>query len=241
MNDIQLKNIALKSIVLLAVLIVFLLIWLIAEPSAPVLVGIILSSIIIVCFLRPKLPIILLLLSIMFTEFYWMEVMGGYLKPFHLASVIMFFTFTVFYLEFLKLSRIFWLFILFVLICLVSIAFSGDRQDSLRSFILPIMLFSIAINSGMALFSQKINEETFGKIILYGSFITVLFGLIQMLLYSSAGYLLKFTEVQNSQIIIGKRPPSFFTEADTFGKFLSLPFFFLFRLRSIKKLNTTIK
>ncbi|MDH4130148.1 MAG: hypothetical protein OEV44_15445, partial [Spirochaetota bacterium] len=196
------------------------------EPSLFVFYGLILFPIIVICFLKPKISVIFLLLSIMFTEFYWIEVMGGYLKPFHLVSMIMFLTFTMFYVKFLKHSRIFWLFIVFMLICLISIIFSGDWKDSLRSFISPLILFSIAMNIGMALYSQKINEDTFKKIILYGSFIVVIFGLIQMAGYRFADTLLTLTEVQNAQIVIAKRPPSFFTEADTFGKFLSLPFLF---------------
>jgi len=55
---------------------------------------------------------------------------------------------------------------------------------------------------------------------------TVIFGIIQMIAYTFTDTLLTFTIGQDAQISIAKRPPSFFTEADTFGKFLSLPFLF---------------
>lgn len=221
------KNLILNGgVVIIAIIIGLLLIGLFFEPFIPILVSVILFPVIIFCFLKPKLPIFLLLLSIFFSEFYWIEVYGGYLKPFHLTSIIMFISFTIFYLKHLKHSKIFCFSIIFLFICLISIAFSDDWRDSLRSFILPLILFSIAINIAIALYKSEINDDIFVKIILYGGVIAVVFGIIQITTYSFTGILLTFTEVQDGQIVIAKRPPSFFTEADTFGKFLSFPFLF---------------
>ncbi len=219
------------------------LINLFSAPSIPVIIGIILFPLFIISTLKPKLPIFLLLISIMFTEFYWVEVMEGYLKPFHIISVILFMIFSVFHLRNLKLSKIFWFFVSFLLICLISIAFSTDWKDSLRSFILPLILFSITLNIFIALYSKKISEDLFIKIILYGSIITTIFAIIQIAAYSFTGILLTLTQGQDAQIVIAKRPPSFFTEADTFGKFLILPFLFFlpFALDKNNKYHKKIK
>lgn len=241
---IQAKNLVLNSsVVLIAVIIGLLLMGLFFEPSLPVLISIVLSPIIIFCFIKPILPIVLLLLSIIFTEFYWMEIMSGYLKPFHIISIILFMTFTIFHLKHLKNSKIFRFFLIFLFICSVSIAFSFDWKDSLRSFILPLILCSIAINIAIALYKTKINDESFMKIILYGGIITGAFGIIQMVTYTFTGALLTFTEAQDGQIIIAKRPPSFFTEADTFGKFFILPllFFLPFAIDKNNKYHKKIK
>lgn len=221
------KNLSVNfTVILTALLTGTFLVNLFSAPSQPVVIGIILFPLIVISTLKPKLPIVLLILSLMFTEFYWVEVMRGYLKPFHIISVILFIIFSVFHLKSLKPSKIFWLFVLFFLICLISIAFSTDWKDSLRSFILPLILFSIALNIAIALYNKKISENLFIKIILYGSIVVTIFAIIQMIAYSSAGTLLTLTQGQDAQIVIAKRPPSFFTEADTFGKFLIFPFLF---------------
>lgn len=219
------KNLFINTIIVITVATVtgIFLNNLLIAPSLPIIIAIALFPILIVSILKPELPIVLLLLSIMFTEFYWVEVMNGYLKPFHIISLILFITFTFFHSRHLKHSKIFWLFVLFIFICLISIGFSYDWKDSLRSFVLPLILFSIALNIAIALHNKKISGDLFIKIILYGSIIITLFAIIQMVAYSFIGILLTLTQGQDAQIVIAKRPPSFFTEADTFGKFLSLP------------------
>lgn len=219
------------------------LINLFSASSIPVIISIVLFPVFIISTLKPKLPIFLLLISIMFTEFYWVEIMEGYLKPFHIISVILFMIYSLFHLRYLKLSKIFWFFVIFLLICLISVAFSSDWKDALRSFILPLILFSITLNIAIALYSKKVSEDLFIKIILYGSILTTVFAIIQMTIYYFTGSLLTFTEVQDAQIVIAKRPPSFFTEADTFGKFLTLPFLFFlpFALDRNNKYHKKIK
>lgn len=237
------KNLLDIIVILIALLTGTFLFNLFSAPSLSIMIGVILFSLFIISILKPKLPIILLLLSIMFTEFYWMEVIEGYLKPFHIISVILFITFSVFNLKSLKKSKIFWFFIIFLLICLISIAFSSDWKDSLRSFGLPLILFSIALNIAIALYNKTISEDLFIKIILYGSIIVIVFAITQMAVYSISGRLLTLTQGQDAQIVIAKRPPSFFTEADTFGKFLIFPslFFLPFALNKNDKYNKKIK
>jgi len=196
------------------------------DPSLPIIICILSLPLLIVSILKSQILPVLLLISIMFTEFYWLEVMEGYLKPFHIVSVILFMIFSIFHLKPLKASKILQFFVVFLFICLISIVFSPDWKDSLRSFILPLILFSISVNIAIALYTKKISDDLFIKIILYGSVMTVIFGIIQMIAYTFTDTLLTFTIGQDAQISIAKRPPSFFTEADTFGKFLSLPFLF---------------
>lgn len=230
-------------VIAIALLIGTFLFNLLSAPSLPVVIGIILFPLIIISTLKPKLPIVLLLLSLMFTEFYWVEVMEGYLKPFHIISIVLFIIYSIFHLNNLKKSKIFLFFVVFIFICLISIAFSFDWKDSLRSFILPLILFTIALNIAIALHNKKINDELFTNIILYGSLITTIFGIAQIAAYAFTGTLLTLTDVQTGQIVIAKRPPSFFTEADTFGKFLILPFllFLPFALNKNNKYHKKIK
>jgi hypothetical protein len=243
-NNTALKNLVLRMSLILGALIVGLLLsGLLLEPSMPLVVALFLPPIIILFFVKPRVPIFLLLLSIMFTEFYWVKIMGGYLKPFHVASVLLFITFSLFHLRVLKHSKIFWLLVLFVACSLISIAFSGDWENSLRSFLLPLVLFSIALNIGIALHTGKISEETFIKVISFGSLVNVIFGLLQMAAYSLAGVLLTLTENQIGQIVTARRPPAFFTEADTFGKFLGLPLMLLlpFVIDKTHRLHRSLK
>lgn len=228
MHSVDSSNLIVTSTALFFTLLIgILLSGIVYEPSISLTITIAVIPTLIFFYLKPELPCVLLILSTMLTEFYWMEVMQGYVKPFHILSVLFFFVYTIFNLRFLKHSMIFKLFVLFMLISLASIGFSGDWQESLRSFILPLILFSIAVNVGIALHRKKISEEMFMKIVMYGSLIAVVFGLVQMVAYAFGGTLITLTDVQPDQIIRAKRPPSFFTEADNFGKFLCFPFLFL--------------
>lgn len=223
----ELRVLILKGgVTLIALLIGLLLSGVLGDLSDPVITALVLSPLLIFFFLKPELPAFLLLLSVMFTEFYWIEIMSGYLKPFHVLSILLFAIFSIFHMRVLKYSRIFWLFILFFLICFIGIVFADDPKDSFRSFLLPLTLFSIALNVGIVLHTNKVQQRTFIKIIMYGSLITVIFGILQISSYAFGNILLTLTETQQVQITFAKRPPSFFTEADTFGKFLSLPFLF---------------
>ncbi len=202
-------------------------------PSA-IMVVIVLLPIIIFFFLESKSPVYFLISAIMFTEFYWIEILEGYIKPFHIMSVLLFLIFSIYYLKIMRHSKILWLLFIFVLINMSGILFSINKIDSLRSFVLPVILITIAVNIFVCLYKDRLSLKSLEKIILIGSLVAVIFGVVQMVGYSFWGKLLTLTDVQNYQITLAKRPPSFFTEADTFGKFLIFPFFFLLPL-ALKK------
>ena len=213
--------------VLVAILFALLLSRFLFEPTNVIVTILVLSPIVIFFFLSPKFPIYLLILSIIFTEFYWIEVLEGYLKPFHIISVLLFLVYTIFYLRVLRRSKITWLLIAFIFINIICALLSENKMDSLRSFILPLILISIAINTAVALSTNRIYPDSLRKVILYGSLFAVFFGILQMLGYSFFDMLLTLTNRQDYQVALAKRSPSFFTEAVTFGKFLSFPFFLL--------------
>lgn len=210
--------------------------------SGIIMVILILLPIVIFWILAPKSPVYFLILTIIFTEFYWIEILGGYLKPFHVISALLLF-FLISYFTILKSSKIVWLLVSFIIMNIISILFSENKLDSLRSFILPLILISIAINIAMALYTKRLDTINLRKIVLYGSLIVVGFAISQMIAYSSFGISLTFTDSQNASIVLAKRPPSFFTEADTLGKFLSFPFFLLlpFALEKGRKSNRYFK
>lgn len=222
------RSLTINGVVILTAFIVGISITTLSMSSSmDITVLTIVSPLIIFFYLFPKFSVVLLLLSSMLSEFYWIEVMNGYLKPFHIISILLFIAYSLSNLKVLKQSRIFWLMIGFTFICFLSIGFSDDWRNSLRSFVLPLILFSISLNVSIALYNNKIEEQTFKNILVFGTLLTILLGLSQMIAYALSGTLLTLTKTQINQIIVAKRPPSFFTEADTFGKFLSFPFLFL--------------
>lgn len=218
----------------------FLLSGLLFNIPAVIMILLILASIIIFTLLEPKFLFYSSILAIIFTEFYWFEILGGYLKPFHILSILVFFFFSIFYLKILKHSKIIWLIIFFIIINIFVIVFSSNQVDALRSFVLPLILITIAVNMGVMLGMKKLTLAAVKDIVLYGTLIAIGFGFLQMIVYSISGGLLVLTEGQISQILIAKRPPSFFTEADTFGKFLSLPFFLFLPFTLEKKKQSII-
>jgi len=219
----------------LAIIFVLLLSEYLISPSGAIMKILVLSPITIFFFIKPKIPVYLLFLSVIFTEFLWIEILHGYLKPFHIISILLFLIYSIFHLKILGRSTIIKLFIAFIIINMISILLSKNVLDSLRSFVLPLILISIAVNTAVALYTNKTKLNKLKKIILYGSLIVVIFGILQMVGYSFFKINLSFTERQYFQIDFAKRPPSFFTEADTFGKFLTFPFFFLLPFALEKK------
>jgi len=86
------------------------------DLSLPIIICILSLPLLIVSILKSQILPVLLLISIMFTEFYWLEVMEGYLKPFHIVSVILFMIFSIFHLKPLKASKILQFFVVFLFI-----------------------------------------------------------------------------------------------------------------------------
>jgi len=200
--------------------------------------GLLLSlPILIFLFLRPRITSTLFICSIGLTEFFWISVSGGYLKIFHILTLILFISFSILHIEKIIDSVIFKLLLLFIATNLTSIILiSPNKIDSLRSFILPILLILIAINVALILESKKIEVSLFFKILIFIIVVTVAIGLLQIIIYTFSGELIAFTKVQESQLVLHNRPPSLFTEADTFGKFLAFSFLLLLPLADNSKL-----
>lgn len=175
-----------------------------------------------------RFTVLIFIYSLGFTEFLWIGVMGGYIRVYHILSVILLISFSFFYIHRIRKSLIFKLLLLFIasnILCIVLI--SPDKIDSLRSFLLPVLLISISVNIAVLLQTRQLNANLFIKSIMYITILVTMVGLLQIILYKFAGQLLVFSRSQVNQILLYSRPTSLFTEANTFGKFLAFCFLLL--------------
>lgn len=155
------------------------------------------------------------------TEFFYINVAGGIARPYHFLAII-FVLFLGGTIPRLLSSRIFLMLLLFVLVNFFAAAFSsqpGAAVASLTSFLANI---AVAMATAMMLLSHRISLFNLLTVIRWVTIISVAFAIVQVVA-GKAGFSLGLSPEQKRQIAIGFGP-AFRTEANTFGKYLTLPF-----------------
>lgn len=159
------------------------------------------------------------------TEFYYIQ-MGdghGYARIYHFVAVIVVFLLIRFINSLFK-SKIFLSLLIFLFINLYAVTLSDKPSAALASLSSLCANIAVAMATALILRSGKIDLASFKKIILIVSVISVLWGFFQIVAFRIAGLDLSLSFEQETQVLQGFGP-GFRTEANTFGKYMVLPFF----------------
>lgn len=156
------------------------------------------------------------------TEFYFINVAGGVLRPYHFPAIIVVLL-LIKKIPTLWRSDVFLALLGFVIINLLAVGLSGDPARALKSMILLFANISVAIAVALILISGRMSLSSLKRTILIVTVIGIAWGLVQIAVFRLTGIVLAFSEAQATQIEIGLAPV-FRYEADTFGKYMVLPF-----------------
>ncbi len=165
-----------------------------------------------------KLFFVILLCS----EFYYVPVGGGVARLYHFFAIAVILALRKSFTDLFK-SSTFIAICLFVSINIFAILFSDFPVKALASFCSFLGNIGVAIATALILISGKISLKVFKRMIMGITIVSILWAVIQILSFKYFGKNLALSSQQEPQIMIGFGP-GFRTEANAFGKFLSLPF-----------------
>ena len=172
------------------------------------------------------------------TEFYYINIGGGILRPYHFLTFL-FIPFILKNLKILIASKGIRIVCLFFTLSFMSTLLSDNLILGLKSLVLPIINFLIAINLYLFLKTEKITLKHLMKLQVYIFFICLMFGYLQFIAFKLLKVNLALSKQQLPQIFLGLIP-SFRTESNTFGKFTAI-FFPLIIILSNNKKNLKIQ
>lgn len=155
------------------------------------------------------------------SEFYWLNFLGGILKPFHLISAFLFIIYSFIRLPTIK-SRILASFILFFIFQGFYLLIKKLPAENSRTLLLYATLLTISINIYFLFKANILTAKDFLKITLIATILIEIVGIVQYLGWRIGGVNLSLTETQKIQLTFAHRYPSFFTEADNCGKYLAV-------------------
>lgn len=165
---------------------------------------------------------VLFFVLLLCSEFYYIQVGEGIARPYHFMAVLVVFFLSQSIPMLFKSSVLFPL-LLFVFIQLIAAAFSDRPSAAFASLTSMLANFGVAMATALILIRGKVSLVMLRKIILTVTTVSILWGLIQIIAFRSGGATLALSEQQIAQIQEGFGP-GFRTEANTFGKFMILPF-----------------
>lgn len=156
------------------------------------------------------------------TEFVHIEMLGGYLRPYHFVAPV---------IILILLSRV-WrllvtpLFLLLAGILLINLlaALLADKpSNALASFALLLANASVAVATALILMSGRVSRSQVVSIFLFVAIVSILWSAIQLAAFKFTGVNLALSETQMGQVSSGFAP-GLRTEANTFAKFLNVAF-----------------
>lgn len=162
------------------------------------------------------------LVILLTTEFYYIQVGSGVARAYHFLAVLVVILLARHIPRILS-SRLFIALMVFVGINLCAIILSGAPERAMASFLAFCANVAVAMAVALILLTRRIELATFKKLILALTLISILWGLIQIVVFRFTGIALGLTPDQTAQVAAGFGP-AFRSEANTFGKFMVLPF-----------------
>lgn len=173
------------------------------------------------------------------TEFYYIQIGDGhgFARIYHFLAVFVVILLSGFIPSLFK-SKVFLSLLIFLFVNLCAVALSDTPVAALASLSSFCANLAVAMATALILRSGKVNLASFKYIILIVSVISILWGLTQIAAFRIAGLDLSLSSEQQTQILMGFGP-GFRTEANTFGKYMVLPFF-LFLPDLINQRNKSI-
>jgi len=160
------------------------------------------------------------------SEFYYIPVMGGYLRPIHLLAPLVIVLFVT-HLSKLLSAPLLWILLSLLAVNLLTALISDAPSAAFNSFLLLVANSTIAISTAAVLASKRVSLESVHSFVTFSLIASVIWGIIQVLAFSLGGFNLGFSEQQLAQISAGFAP-AFRTEANTFAKFINTAFLLTF-------------
>jgi hypothetical protein len=160
------------------------------------------------------------------TEFYFIEVLSGSLRPYHFLTPIVIFAYVTQWRKLVNIPH-FLLLMGFLFINALSAAFSVNYFGALVSYGLLSVNAMLAVAIALLLISKTISPSQVVKIFTFVAIISIFWSLIQVTSFQLAGLNLGLSEYQEQQISWGFAP-GFRTEANAFAKFLNVAFLLTF-------------
>lgn len=166
-----------------------------------------------------------LLATFLTTEFYYVPIAGGRARPYHFIAAL-----TV-----LKLARalpglirtrLLWSLGAFFVVCLVSSVLSESPAKALESQTLLFGNLLMALAVAQMLILGKVSPDQVKAVVLSSAVLGVAVSVAQIAAFRLVGVNLGLSAEQESQIPLGFGP-GLRTEANTFGKFLTVPMMML--------------
>ena len=175
-----------------------------------------------VAFLLRKKLYSLFFVLLLVTEFYYIEIGGGIARPYHFAAVIVVCVLAK-HIRRLLNSPIFLILLVFVGVNLCAIMLSDAPVRALTSFLSFCANIAVAMATALILLSGTVKLVSLKQIILTVTLLSILWGLVQIITFHFTGIVLALSPEQVIQVQTGFGP-GFRTEANTFGKYMVLPF-----------------
>lgn len=164
---------------------------------------------------------VLFVVVLLTTEFFYIEVGGGVARVYHFWAAILALLLAGSFPRLLR-SGVFVALMLFAGINLLAALLSDAPSAALASLMSNYANLLIVFVVASALLRGRLSMEQLARIILVVTIVSVTWGAIQIAA-SKAGLLLALSPEQEGQIQVGFGP-GFRTEANTFGKYMVLPF-----------------
>lgn len=184
------------------------------------------------CLFWPKSITLLFVFVALTTEFLWIEIYDSIFRlAYFIASILILAFFIKYYKNLPKLLRsskalfIFLIYMIYTL--LITSLISPNKVDSFKGFILFLIMFSHALLVYILLVKFKAFQELRTLFLLIFT-LSIAFSILQFAYGSLRGVAIAWGPTQIRNILVESRMPSFFTEADTFGKYLMSMILFFF-------------
>lgn len=156
------------------------------------------------------------------TEFYYIQIGGGIARIYHFAAILVILALAG-QIPWLFSSRVFLALLGFLGINLLAAILSDAPAAALASFLSLGANVGVAIAVALILISGKVDLLFFKRLILFVTLLSIVWALIQIAAFRLGGVSLALSVQQESQILQGFGP-AFRTEANSFGKYLIVPF-----------------
>ena len=156
------------------------------------------------------------------TEFYYINMLGGSLRIYHLFTPVVILSHYRF-IPLMAKTKVFWALIGFLLVNALAAEFSEIPSEAYLSLGLLATNMSIAFAVALILISGHLNLEQVIRIALFVAIVGIMIGIVQLAVFKLDGLNWGLSESQQIQVIMGFSS-GFRTEANAFAKNLNVVF-----------------
>ena len=173
----------------------------------------------------PRLVYPLFIILMLGTEFFYIDIGGGVARPYQFVAVLVVVLLAK-HLHRLISSRVFQALLLLVAVSIFAALMSSAPSQALASLTSFLANIAVAIATALILLSGKLDEVKVKRLVIGMTIVSVGLGLMQIVAFKLGGINLALSPEQMKQVAVGFGP-GFWTEANTFGKYMVVPFFLL--------------